>query len=90
MRLFEATGVGTCLLTDWKSNINDLYEADTELATYCSAEECIDKVRYLLEHEKERKAMAEAGQRRTLQDHTIYTRAEQLDNIIRIFLSSRN
>jgi spore maturation protein CgeB len=40
----------------------------------------------LLQNEKERRAIAEAGQKRTLQDHTIYHRAEQLDEIIREYL----
>ncbi len=87
MRLFEATGVGACLLTDWKENLKDLFEPDVEVATYRDARECIEKSQYLLQHEQERQAMAEAGQRRTLQAHTIYHRAEQLDQIIRKHLS---
>ena len=83
MRLFEATGVGTCLLTDWKENLKDLYEPDVEVVTYRDSKECIEKARYLLQNEKERQAIAEAGQRRALQDHTIYNRAEQLNDIIK-------
>ncbi len=83
MRLFEATGVGTCLLTDWKENLNTLFEPDVEVASYRNSRECIEKVKFLLQNEKERLAIAEAGQRRTLQDHTIYKRAEQLDDIIK-------
>ncbi len=83
MRLFEVTGVGSCLLTDWKENIRDLFEPDSEVVTYRSAEECAEKVSYLLNHEQERRAIAEAGQRRTLRDHTIPQRAAQLDGIIR-------
>lgn len=83
MRLFEATGVGTCLLTDWKQNLKDLFEPDVEVVTYRDARECIEKVRYLLDNETGRKAIAEAGQRRALREHTIYHRAEQLDQIIR-------
>ncbi|HWT03679.1 MAG TPA: glycosyltransferase [Pyrinomonadaceae bacterium] len=83
MRLFEVTGVGSCLLTDWKENITDLFEPGSEVVTYKSAEECVEKVSYLLGHERERRAIAEAGQRRTLRDHTIPQRAAQLDEIIR-------
>jgi spore maturation protein CgeB len=83
MRLFEVTGVRSCLLTDWKENITDLFEPDSEVVTYRSAEECVEKVSYLLSHERERRAIAEAGQRRTLRDHTIPQRAAQLDEIIR-------
>src|SRR6266550_1456332 len=79
VRLFEATGVGTCLLTDWKENMPALFEPDKEAVTYRDARECADKVRYLLEHDEERRAIAVAGQRRTLRDHTYTQRAEQLD-----------
>lgn len=83
IRLFEATGVGACLLTDHKSNLSTLFEPDREVVAFSSSEECAEKVRYLLEHESERKAIAQAGQRRTLRDHTFKQRAQQLDQIIR-------
>jgi hypothetical protein len=88
MRLFEATGVGTCLLTDWKSNLPDLFEPDAEVVAYRDAAECIEKVKYLLSHEAERRRIAAAGQRRTLRDHTFESRAAQIDAIIHETLSS--
>lgn len=86
MRLYEATGVGTCLLTDWKANLSNLFEPEVEVVTYRNAEECIEKVRYLLDHEDERQAIAVAGQHRTLRDHTAQQRAEQIDDIIQSHL----
>lgn len=83
MRLFEATGVGSCLLTDWKANLPDLFDSDREVVTYRSDEECLEKVRYLLDHENERQAIAAAGQQRTLRDHSFVRRAEQLSELIR-------
>lgn len=83
MRLFETTGVGACLLTDWKENLSDLFEPDKEVLTYRSAEECVEKVRYILEHENERRAIAAAGQLRTLREHTFENRAARIDEIIR-------
>jgi hypothetical protein len=70
MRLFEATGMGALLITDWKDNIAELYEPGKEVVCYRSAEECIDLIRYYRTHEAERIAIAAAGQRRTLKDHT--------------------
>lgn len=70
MRLFEATGMGAMLITDWKSNIADLYEPGREVVVYKDADECIEKINYYLAHEDERAAIAAAGQRRTLRDHT--------------------
>jgi spore maturation protein CgeB len=82
MRLFEATGVGACLLTDWKSNLSRLFEPEAEVVTYRSTEECVERVKYLLGHERERRAIAAAGQQRTLRDHTFARRAEHLDGIM--------
>jgi spore maturation protein CgeB len=82
MRLFEATGVGTCLITDWKENLTQLFEPDREVVTYRSAEECAEKVKWLLENPQERDEIAQAAQTRTLKDHTFTHRAIQLDRII--------
>jgi spore maturation protein CgeB len=89
LRLFEATGVGACMLTDWKSNLRELFEPDAEVVTYRSVEECVEKVRYLLTHENERRSIAAAGQRRTLRDHTYAQRARQIDQIIRVAFQTR-
>jgi len=83
MRLFEATGAGSCLVTDWKANLSQLFEPDKEVVTYKSAGECVEKVKWLLAHPDEGNAIALAGQRRTLRDHTFIQRRVLLDEIIR-------
>ena len=83
MRLFEVTGVGTCLLTDWKKNIGELFEPDKEIVTYSSLEECSEKVKWLRNNPKACKEIAEAGQARCLRDHTFAQRVLELDEIIR-------
>jgi spore maturation protein CgeB len=87
MRLFEVTGVGSCLITDWKKNLNDLFEIDKEVVAFKSAEECVEKVKWLLNNPKEREAIAKAGQQRVLKDHTLESRVRLLDEIIRKELS---
>lgn len=82
VRLFEVTGVGSCLLTDYKKNINDFFELDKEVVTYKSADECIEKVNWLFSHPNELKQISIAGQKRTLKDHTYERRAEELHEII--------
>ncbi|HVF44085.1 MAG TPA: glycosyltransferase [Pyrinomonadaceae bacterium] len=83
MRLFEATGVGACLLTDSKENLCELFDTDAEVVAYRDADECVEKVKYLLAHEAARRAVAAAGQRRTLRDHTFASRAALLDAVVR-------
>ncbi len=87
MRLFETTGVGACLLTDRKENLADLFEPDGEVLTYKSAEECAEKLRWVLDDEARRQRIAEAGQRRALRDHTFENRAARIDEIIRKHLA---
>lgn len=82
MRLYEATGVGSCLLTDAKSNLQELFEPDVEVVAYANADECVEKLNHLLAHDDERSAIAKAGQQRTLRDHTFDNRAAGLDEII--------
>jgi len=82
MRLYEATGVRTLLLTDAKRNLHELFEPDAEVVTYASAQEAADKIRYYLEHEDERTAIARAGQARTLAEHTYAHRMRELEQIL--------
>jgi len=86
MRLFEATGVGTCLLTDAADNLSELFEPDREVATFRSVDECVGKVARLLDHEDERAQIAAAGQSRCLADHTYPRRGDQLAAMIRAAL----
>ena len=86
MRLFEATGVGTCLVTDWKENMAALFEPDREVVLYRSAEECAEKLAWLAGHPAEAAAIGAAGRRRTLAGHTFAHRAPTLDRYVRSIL----
>jgi hypothetical protein len=88
MRLYEATGVGTCLVTDWKENSEDIFVPDQEVVVYKNAEECREKVMWLLDHPKEAAEIGLAGQKRTLREYTFAHRAELLHRIIGKALSS--
>ena len=89
MRLYEATGVGTMLLTDWKTNLHELFEIGKEVVAYRSKEECVELVNYYLEHENEREAIAKAGQQRTLLEHSYYHRMQELTEILNRYLLAR-
>ncbi len=78
MRLFEATGVGTCLVTEWKPNLHEHFDPDREVVSFRSDEECAERLRYCLDHEEERRAIAAAGHRRTLRDHVYEVRMGEL------------
>ncbi|MCD6193712.1 MAG: glycosyltransferase family 1 protein [Candidatus Aminicenantes bacterium] len=86
MRLFEATGVGTLLITDWKVNLHEMFEPRKEVVAYRTPEECAELIQYYLEHDDEREAIARAGQQRTLREHTYYQRMQELVDIVRKYL----
>jgi len=85
-RLYETTGVGTLLITDWKENLHEIFEPGEEVVAYRSPEECAELVQYYLEHDNERETIARAGQERTLQEHTYYQRIQELTNIVYKYL----
>jgi spore maturation protein CgeB len=82
MRMFEVTGVGTLLFTDYKKNLNSIFEPGNEIITYKTIDECISKLKWALNNPESCKNIAEAGQKRTLKDHTIENRVNQLNDII--------
>ncbi|ETR71768.1 MAG: hypothetical protein OMM_02244 [Candidatus Magnetoglobus multicellularis str. Araruama] len=83
LRLFEATGCGALLITDYKDNLNDLFEVGKEVVAYRSSEECIDLIHYYMKHPREARLIAEAGQRRTLRDHSYMKRMGVLNEILK-------
>jgi len=82
MRLYEATGVGTLLLTDSKQNLRELFEPGEEVVTYDGPEDLAEKIRYYLKHDEERRRIAAAGQARTLREHTYARRMKELVQIL--------
>ena len=82
MRLYEATGVGALLITDWKENLHKMFEPGKEVVAYRNPEECVELIQYYLEHDEERKSIARAGQQRTLREHTYYKRTQELLEIV--------
>jgi len=86
MRLYEATGVGSLLLTDAKRNLDELFDVGREVAVYRDEHELGEAVEHYLGHEDERAEIAAAGQRRTLQDHTFLVRMRELVDILASYL----
>ena len=86
MRLYEATGVGALLLTDAKKNLADMFEPGREVLAYHSAEECIELIEHYLAHPAEREQVAQAGQARTLREHTYSHRMQELSAILKPLL----
>ena len=69
-RLYYATGLGGFYLTEYTKGIEELYDIGREIEVFCCENELVKKVRYYLEHDDERKAIAAAGQKKTLENYT--------------------
>jgi spore maturation protein CgeB len=78
IRLWEATGVGTCLVTDWKDNLSEIFKPDEEVVVYRSPAECVEKLHYLIQNPEKAKAIAVAGQKRTLSEYTYEKRMKEI------------
>lgn len=87
MRMFEATGVGTLLITEYTKNIKHFFEPDKEIICYKNKEEAIEKINYYLKHNKERKKIAKAGQLKT---HQKFSHEKIVEDYITIFISLIN
>ncbi len=90
MRLFEATGCGSLLLTDMKDNLSDFFEIDKEIITYQTPEEAVEKIIYYQAHPEEAEKIALAGQIRTFKDHSYEQRMEQTAEILELHLERAN
>jgi len=82
-RDFRVTGAGGFLLTEYVDGMEDLFELGKECETYKTLEECVEKIKYYIEHEEERKRIAESGYLRTIKDHTFANRMKQVLNDVR-------
>lgn len=89
MRLYEATGVGSLLITDRKDNLGELFEIGKEIVAYSSKEEAAELINYYLAHPEEAEAIARAGQARTLREHTYRKRMEELVPILQRHLERK-
>jgi spore maturation protein CgeB len=87
-RLFEVTGVGSCLLTSYRDNMAEMFEPDVEAVLYRSPAECRERARWLLDHPNDAERIAQAGHRRTLRDHTYASRAALVDEALKEYVNT--
>jgi spore maturation protein CgeB len=69
-RTFEIAGCGGFQLADALIPVGEFFEPGREVETFVDVAEARDKIRHYLGHELARRAIADAGQRRALAEHT--------------------
>jgi len=78
-RPFEVTGCGALFMTDnVRADIYRAYEVGKEVVVFMDENDLRQKVKYYLEHEKERAEIAMAGYAKTAAKHTYVERVKQL------------
>ncbi|OXM17110.1 CgeB family protein [Paenibacillus herberti] len=77
-RTYEISACGTLQMTDMRDDLVRYYTPGRDLATFRTASQLISKIRYYLNHEDERRAIAIRGMLRTLREHTFTARVGSL------------
>ncbi len=85
-RPFELASLGACIVSNPYLGIETWFEPDKEIISISTPDEALDRYRWLLDHETERKAIGAAARARVLKDHTYRQRAQQLVEIVRGYL----
>ncbi|NET52515.1 MAG: glycosyltransferase family 1 protein, partial [Merismopedia sp. SIO2A8] len=70
LRDFEAPMSRACYLTGHTEEIGEFYTIGTEIDTYKTVDELVDKARFYLNNPYEAEKMREAGYQRSLREHT--------------------
>jgi len=82
LRVFEILAPGGFLITENLADLHKLFKVGEEIVCYDGVEDLKDKIKYYLAHPEERKAIAEAGHRRVIENHTYLHRMKELLNIV--------
>ena len=88
-RMFDLPANGVMQISDGDEFLSDFYRDGEEIVGYSSIDDLIDRVRYYLDHPEERERIARNGYRRTMADHRIRKRLDQLCEILREAQSGR-
>ena len=82
-RTFDVPACGGFLLTDYRQAAAELFEPGTEIAMYRTTDELAAQVKHFLQHDDERRAMAQAARNRVLREHTWAHRARTIINVLK-------
>ena len=82
IRMYEVTGLGSLLLTDYREDLAKKFVADEEIVVYRSDEELLEKIEFYLKHEALREGIARKGKERTQRDYSY----EKFAKIIKEFV----
>lgn len=78
LRIFDICGCGGFLMTNYQAELPDYFEIGTDIVAYSSMDELVDKCAYYLNHEEERRQIAQNGYQKVKSLHTYQNRILQM------------
>lgn len=81
-RILETLACGGFLLTNRVTAVTSLFVDGKDLVVYDSLDDLVEKARYYLAHEDERRAIAERGMRKVRAHHTWLHRARRIVEVL--------
>jgi hypothetical protein len=85
-RPFELASMGCCVVANPYDGLELWFEPEREIIIVGSEDEAVERYRYLLAHDAERRAIGQRARERVLAEHTFQHRARQLRDIVRLYL----
>lgn len=82
LRVWDVLGAGGFLLTNYQAEIPYYFTEGEDLVCFDGVEDLREKVAYYLQHEEERKQIAENGYRKVKEHHTYVHRMREILRII--------
>lgn len=87
LRIWDILGAGGFLLTNYQSEIEEYFTVGKELEVFSCEEELLQKIKYYLIHEDQRKKIAECGYMKTKELFSLHHRIEQILATVVSFVS---
>ncbi len=81
MRLFEATGSESLVITNFSEDLNDYFN-DDEIVSYHNKNDALEKIKYFINNPQERRRIAANGKKRVLKSFSYEVRIKDINKII--------
>ncbi len=78
LRAFDVIGSGGFLLSNYQEDFRDCFIDGEDYVSYDSKKDLVDKIKYYLKHEDERKDIADNGLRKCKLNHTYIDRIKEI------------
>jgi len=85
-RIFEATGSGALLITEYDKNLFNYFQIGKEIIHFKQIDECIAFIEFFLSNSKEAMDIARSGQEKTLQNYTYEKNIKKISSVLNTHL----